>query len=104
MLNDDKILVGDIVTPLLHDGENTLMLWGTKKDSEDSEDMCSTISCRARAGDVLIVLEIKKNFSKEGEDLSEEWKEGAVNLLNTDGCSGWTGIGWVRKLPPTPHS
>ena len=65
-----------------------LFLWALDENSNPTsgKDMASE-------DEILIVLQTR---NMEGEKIVPRWKT-AVNVLKSDGNSGWVGIGWLYK-------
>lgn len=88
-IHADMLKPGEIVTPRLPRPEKELFLWADGQE---------TIVGSVIAGSVCIVLKVE-SFEHSAEFIQEEWKKGACLLLGPTGQIGWTGAGWLRRLP-----
>ena len=68
-------------------------LWASKDGLE-----YNTIATNVKKGCIMTVVNFSIINSKTLQ-LNEEWKDGAYLLLAPDGKLGWSGAGWLKKLP-----
>jgi hypothetical protein len=86
--------VGDLVIPRLKRGLKKLLLWS---DSVDPGEVATEIDRK----EILTILKIENFENKSIEALQPEWNKRAYMLLSSTGAVGWTGGGWIKKLPPS---
>ena len=87
---------GDLVTPCLRFGINSLCIW---KDAVSPE-LVDEINKK----EILMVLQVVDRMQMQQDFVQDEWKNGAVQVLSANGKVGWTGIGWLKKLPSSSHT
>jgi hypothetical protein len=81
---------GDIVIPRLRHGAERLFLW--------SENSPSIVVEEIEKNTILTIIRIE-SFNDKHTHVQDEWKKGSCLLLAPTGVTGWTGVGWVKKLP-----
>jgi hypothetical protein len=88
-----KILAGDLVVPRLKRGVEKILLW-----SENEIGHPTMVTDEIAEDEIMMVLKTEK-FSSEVNNINDEWKNGACLILSPQGKIGWTGLGWLKKLP-----
>jgi len=86
---------GDLVVPRLKFGVKKLLLWSDSELGHPTE-----VADEILKNEIMLVLKIEM-FSGAKKHVNDEWKNGACLILSQGGKTGWTGSGWLKKLPPS---
>lgn len=87
---------GDLVVPKLKFGIKRLLLWSDRDGIGPNE-----VSAEIEKNTIMTVLRVE-SYGISPDRISKEWQQGACFLLAGCGQVGWTGSGWLRKLPSSP--
>jgi len=91
------ISAGDLVVPKLKWGIETLLLWS---DSNSP----SEVVVEVKKDEILTVIKIEEFKNSQLANVQSEWKKNVCLLLCSNGRTGWTGAGWIKKLPSRSRS
>lgn len=85
--------IGELVVPNLKFGVTSLLLWRF----QDNE-VINEVVTKVKKGCLLTIVKTMPLNASEAI-LNDEWHGGAYLLLAPGGKLGWSGAGWLKRLP-----